>query len=90
MPDVAPLEFLLALFAAIVNRHQQCVIDYLVEENKILKAALGKKRFRLDDDQRRRLVILGMALGRDLLDRFATIVTPETILRWHRRLVAMK
>jgi putative transposase len=86
----APLQFLLALVAGIVNRHQQRVIDFLVEENKILKAALGKKRVRLNDDQRRRLAILGKALGRDLLDRFATIVTPETILRWHRRLVAMK
>ena len=88
--NVFLLQFLLALFAGIVNRHQQRVIDFLVEENKILKAALGKKRVRFDDDQRRRLAILGKALGRDLLDRFVSIVTPETILRWHRMLVARK
>ena len=76
MPDVAPLQFLLALFAGIVNRHQQRVIDFLVEESKILKSALGKKRVRFDGDQRRRLSILGKALGRDLLDRFANVVTP--------------
>lgn len=59
-------------------------------ENKHLRKALGDKRVRLDDDQRRRLAILGKALSRDLLDRFASIVTPETILRRHRRLVALK
>ncbi len=88
--QTAHLQFLLALFAGIVNRHQQLVIEFLVEENKILKAALGDKRVRVTDDQRRRFAILGKALGRDLLDRFASIVSTETILRWHRRLVALK
>lgn len=45
-----------------MNRHPQRVIDDLVEDNKLLKAALGKKRVRLDDDQRPRLAILGKAL----------------------------
>jgi hypothetical protein len=89
MPDFAPLQFLLALFAGIVNRHQQRVIDYLALENKILKAALGDKRVRFTDDQRRRFAILGKALGRDPLDRFANIVSPGTILLWHRRLFAI-
>ncbi len=90
MPDVSPLRFLLAFFAGIVNRNQPRIVDYLVEENRILKQAIRDKRLRFDDDQRRRLAILGQALGRDLLDRFASIVTPDTIMKWHRLLVAMK
>ena len=50
----------------------------------MLKEKLGKKRIRLTDDQRRRLAIQGKLLGRKLLEQVATIVTPGTILRWHR------
>jgi putative transposase len=71
-----------------VNRQQQQVIDYLIEENRVLKEELGDKRPRLTDDQRRRLALKGKPLGRRLLDKIAGIVTPDTILRWHRRLVA--
>jgi transposase InsO family protein len=82
------LQFLLATFAGWVNRQQQQVIDYLIEENRVLKEELGDKRPRLTDDQRRRLALKGKPLGRRLLDKIAGIVTPDTILRWHRRLVA--
>lgn len=44
----------------------------------------------LNDDQRRRLAVKGKVLGRKLLEGIATIVTPDTILRWHRQLVAEK
>jgi len=64
MPAVAPLQFLPALFACVVSRHPQRVIDYLVEENGILKKLLGEQRVQCDDDTRRRLAILGKALGR--------------------------
>jgi len=73
-----------------VNRHQQSVIEYLVEENRVLKRQLGRKRLRLTDDERRRLARLGRALGRKLLAKVATIVTPDTILRWHAKLIAEK
>ena len=82
------LQFLLATFAGWVNRQQQQVIDYLIEENRVLKEQLGDKRPRLTDDQRRRLAVKGKPLGRRLLDKIATIVTPDTILRWHRKLIA--
>ena len=73
-----------------MNRHQQEVIEYLVEENRVLKEQLGGRRLRLTDDQRRRLAAKGKRLGRQALKRVATIVTPDTIMRWHRRLIALK
>ena len=79
-----PLQILLATFGGWVNRHQADAIEYLIEENRILKKQLGGKRLRLTDDQRRRLAAKGKRLGRTLLSRVATIVTPDTILRWHR------
>ena len=90
MPDLFPLQLLLATFAGWVNRHQAQAIDYLVEENRVLKEQLGTRRLRLTDDQRRRLAAKGKVLGRRLLAKVATIVTPDTILRWHRRLIAAK
>jgi hypothetical protein len=56
----------------------------------VLRELLGKKRLRLNDDQRRRLAVLGKALGRKLLSTCCSIVTPDTVLRWHRKLIAMK
>jgi hypothetical protein len=44
----------------------------------------------LDDTERRRLAELGHRVGRRVLGQIATIVTPDTILRWHRQLVACK
>jgi hypothetical protein len=61
-----------------------------VEENRVLKEQLKGRRVRLTDDQRRRLAAKGQRLGRRLLRQVATIVTPDTILRWDRRLIAQK
>ena len=75
-----PLQFLIVAFAGWLNRHQQKVIEYLVEENRSLKEQLGGKRLRLTDDQRRRLAVKGKALGRKVLGQVANIVTPDTLL----------
>ena len=88
MADAFHLKFLLATFAGWINRHQTMVIDYLVEENRVLKERLGDKPIPLTDDQRQRLAAKAKPLGRRLLAKFATIVTPDTILRWHRKLIA--
>jgi hypothetical protein len=90
MPNALPLQLLLATFAGWVNRHQAQAIDNLVEENRVLKEQLGGRRLRLTNDQRRRLAAKGKALGRRLLNQVATIVTPDTIMRWHRQLIAEK
>ena len=92
MPETIHLQLLLATFAGWVGRRQTAVIDYLVEENRILKEQLesGGRRLHFTDDQRRRLAAKGKPLGRKVLDTIATIVTPDTILAWHRKLIAAK
>ena len=60
------------------------------DENHLLREKLGTKRLRLTDAERRRLAMLGKALGRKGLAAIATIASPETILRWYRELVAKK
>src|SRR5215472_16361136 len=84
------LEVLLVTFTGWVNRHQQQVIEYLVEENRVLGGQLTGRCLRLTDDERRRLAAKRRRLGRRLLRQVATIVTPDTILRWHRQLIARK
>jgi len=73
-----------------MNQRQLHVIDYLREENRVLREQLGERRLRLDDNQRRRLAVRAKALGRKVLTEIATIVTPETLLAWHRKLIAQK
>ena len=85
-----PWQFYLLILAGWVNQQQQIAIDYLRTENQVLKEKLGKKRILLNDDQRRRLAVKGKILGRKTLEEVGTLFTPDTILRWHRRLVAQK
>ena len=88
--EFLPLQMLLLTVSGWVNRHQQDVIAYLVEENRVLKEQLKGRKLRLTDDQRRRLAAKAKRLGRQVLDKVATIVTPDTIMRWYRRLIALK
>ena len=62
---------------------------HVIEENRILRGQLSE-RLRLTDDERRRLAVRGHRLGRRALGDVATIVTPDTILRWHRQLIARR
>jgi hypothetical protein len=68
---------------------RQASVAYLIQENRILRARL-RGRIRLTDEERRRLAVHGHRLGRRRLGQVATIVTPDTILRWHRQLIARK
>ncbi|TWT66243.1 Integrase core domain protein [Posidoniimonas polymericola] len=73
-----------------VNRQQNVTIEYLCTENRVLREQIGKKRILLTDDQRRRLAVKGKDLGRKGLESIMPLFTPDTILRWHRKLVAQK
>ena len=84
------VQFLLLVLAGWVNRQQQDVIDYLQEENRVLRAGLRGKRLRLSDDDRRRLAVKAQALGREALAQIASVATPATLLRWYRHLIAAK
>ncbi len=85
-----PWQLYFVILAGWVHRQQQFVIEYLITENRILRETHGKKRILLTDDQRRRLAVKGKILGRKLLTEVGTVFTPDTILRWHRQLVAQK
>jgi len=85
-----PIQFLLFLLAGWVSRHQQQAIDYLKSENAALREQLGGKQPRFTDAQRRRLARAAKPLGRARLRELTPIVTPETLLRWYRELVAAK
>ena len=78
------LQLLVLIVSGWVNRRQQLAIEYLLEENRVLREQLGNRRLRLTDAQRRRLAVRGKALGRKALDELAGVVTPATILRWYR------
>jgi len=73
-----PFRFLLITVAGWMNQHQLLVIDYLREENRILREQLGGRRLRFTDGPRRRLAAKAKGLGRTILAEVATIVTPET------------
>ena len=85
-----PYQLLAAILAGWVNRDQQQRLEYQHTEMQVLKEILGTKRILLNDDQRRRLAVQGKALGRKVLGEIATLFTPDTILRWHRQLIAQK
>ena len=84
------LQFLVSLFAGWVNRSQQDVIEYLEKENQVLREQLGGKRLLFTNRQRRRLAAKAKAIGRKGLFEISTLVTPDTLLRWYRRLIAQK
>jgi hypothetical protein len=84
-PTFDPLRLLLISIAGWPGQQQRDVIDY-----RVLRQQLGNKRLRLSDDQRRRLAAKAKKVGRRILREVATIVTPETLMAWHRKLIARK
>ena len=78
------------MLAGWINRHQQDAIEYLKAENKILRDKLGKKRIILNNEQRMYLAALGRKLGRKVLSEICCTFSPDTLLHWHRDLIAKK
>jgi transposase InsO family protein len=86
--DAMSLRILLAALTGWLGQRHQDTVAYLIE-GRILRSHV-RGRIRLTDEERRRLAIRGHQLGRRRLGTVATIVTPDTILRWHRQLIARK
>ena len=87
---IRPWTIILTMLAGWINQHQQDVIEYLKTENAILKEKIGKKRIILSDEQRRKLAVLAKRIGRNGLNEICGIFSPETLLKWHRMLIARK
>ncbi len=85
-----PWQLFCLILAGWVNRRQQEMLEFYRAELEAMMKAQGKKRILLTDDQRRLLAVKGKSLGRKALMEMTTIVTPDTILRWHRQLIVQK
>src|SRR6266850_4107810 len=80
---------LLAYITGSVDQELLLRNEYLVAENRILRHQING-RVQLNDGERKTLAEIGKQLSKQALAEVATIVTPETILAWHRKLVAQK
>jgi hypothetical protein len=90
VPLSHPLRFLLVSLAGWIHQQQRDVIAYLQEENRVLREQIEPKRLRFTDDQRVRLAAKAKTLGRRVLTEIRSVVTPDTLLAWHRALIARK
>lgn len=86
--DPAALQMVLSVVTGWLDRREREAVAYLIEENRLLRRQLGRRRLRLTDDDRRRLAARAYRLDRAALREIATIATPDTLLRWHRQLIA--
>jgi putative transposase len=80
---------LLAYITGTVDQELLLRNEYLVTENRILRSQITG-RVRLTDGERKTLAEIGQKLGKQALQEVAKIVTPDTILAWHRKLVTKK
>jgi hypothetical protein len=83
---------LVVAVAGWMTKGQAEVMEYLLAENRVLREQVRRtgKPLRFNDNQRRRLAVCAKALGREVLRKLDTLVTPDTLLRWHRQLMAAK
>ena len=84
------MKLMVVALAGWINQQQEDVIGYLREEVRVLKELQGKKRLRFSDDQRRRLARKAKLIGYGRLKEIVGLVTPQTLLSWHRKLIAKK
>jgi putative transposase len=88
--DLGALQIVLCVLTGWLDRQERASVAYLIEENRLLRRRLGGRRLRFTDDDRRRLAARACRVGRAALREIATIATPDTLLRWHRQLIARK
>jgi transposase InsO family protein len=88
--DVSALRVLLLIVTGWLDRREREMLAYLIEENRVLRRQMCGRRLRLTDDDRRKLAARAYRLGRQALREIGTIVTPDTLLRWHRQLITRK
>jgi len=81
---------LLLIVSGWVHRRQLIVIEFLQAENRLSKGRLSGKRIRFTDAERALLARKAKVVGRKTLLELDTLVSPDTLMRWHRRLVAHK
>src|SRR5215471_17666481 len=86
---LGPFRFVLIALSGWINDRQSLVIDYLREENRVLHAQLDGERLQFTD-QRSRLTSKAKGFRRKVPVELDTIVTPELLLSWDRRLIAQK
>src|SRR4030095_11698394 len=85
-----PFRFVVIAIAGWMNQKQQHAIEYLREENRVLREQLGTRRSRFTYDELRRLALKAKLVGRRVLNDIADLVTPDTLLAWQRKLIAEK
>jgi HTH-like domain len=88
--DLTALHVVLGMLTGWLDRRERQAMASLIEENRLLRRHLGGRRLSLTDDDRRRLAGRASRVGRAASREIATIATPDTLLRWHRRLIARK
>jgi transposase InsO family protein len=87
--EVMDWKHLLAYITGSVDQELLLRNEYLVMENRLLRSQI-KGRVRLSNSDRKTLGAIGKKLGRQTLEEVASIVKPDTILTWHRKLIAQK
>jgi len=80
----------LFLLAGWISRQQLIVVEYLKAENRMLRARLNGRSLRFTDKERALLARKAFGIPRKVLIDLGMIVTPDTLLRWHRQLIARK
>ena len=85
-----PWQLVLIGVAGWMNRRQQQLIDYLLEENRVLSEQLGKQRLRFSDAQKKRLALKAKSLGLRRLKEIVSAATPQALMNWYRTLIRGK
>ncbi len=75
-----PFSFVVVPVPGWLNQRQQQIVEYLIEENRVLREQIGWRRLQFTDSQRCRLAAKAKKVGRKVLAEVAAIVTSETLL----------